>query len=101
VSASTAKLHAQINPQGLASSYHFEYGTTPAYGNSTPEVDIGDSQTPVSVTAQIVGLDPVVYHFRVVATNAVGTTTSTNQTYNFYPEPCPNAAARQQTGMSW
>src|SRR6188474_1771996 len=98
VTASSADLRAQINPLGTATSYHFEYGTTRAYGQSTPEVAIGDSHGAVAVEAHIEGLDPVVHHFRVVATNEAGTTTSANQTFNFYPEPCPNATARQQSG---
>jgi hypothetical protein len=100
VSATSADLHAKVNAQGTASTYHFEYGTTPAYGQSTPETPLGSSLDPVRVSAHIEGLDPVVYHFRVVATNALGTTTSINQTFTFYPEPCPNSAVRQQTGSA-
>lgn len=98
VTATSSELHAQINPLGTDTSYHFEYGKTPAYGQRTPEIDIGDSLSPVSVQDHIDNLEPVVYHFRVVATNSEGTTASTDQTFNFYPEPCPNSTARQQTG---
>jgi hypothetical protein len=98
ITGSSADLHAVINPLGTATSYHFEYGPTPAYGQRTPEVDIGDSLSPVEVEQHIEDLEPVVYHFKVVATNAEGTVESTNQTFNFYPEPCPNATVRQQTG---
>lgn len=98
VSASSAKLHAAINPRGKETTYHFEYGPTPAYGNSTPEVLVGDQLSPQSVEAQIANLEPIVYHFRVVATNIEGTSVSTDQTFNFYPEPCPNDTVRQQTG---
>src|SRR5262249_21691378 len=48
----------------------------------------------------VTGLEPVVYHFRVAATNSEGTTVSPDQTFNFYPEPCPNAATREQTGAT-
>ena len=98
VTATSADLLATINPRGTATSYHFEYGTTPNYGQQTPEVEIGDSSQGVEVRAHLEGLDSVVYHFRVVATNSEGTVASTNQTFNFYPEQCPNAAVRQQTG---
>jgi hypothetical protein len=97
VTQSTANLHAVLNAQGTDTTYHFEYGTTPAYGSSTPEVSIGESLTPVEVEQQISSLESSVYHFRVVATNTVGTTTSSDQTFTFYPESCPNAAVRQQT----
>jgi hypothetical protein len=32
----TASLGALVNPEGAATEYHFEYGTTTAYGESTP-----------------------------------------------------------------
>ncbi|HEY5054278.1 MAG TPA: hypothetical protein VII45_12805, partial [Solirubrobacterales bacterium] len=100
VTVGSADLHAAITPQGSDTTYHFEYGPTRNYGQSTPEADVGESQDPVAVQAHIEGLEPVVYHFRVVAHNALGTTTSGDQTFNFYPEPCPNAAVRQQTGAA-
>ncbi|HEX7058821.1 MAG TPA: hypothetical protein VF176_03130 [Solirubrobacterales bacterium] len=98
VSASDADLHASINPQGDQTTYHFEYGRTPAYGQSTAEGSVGDGVLPVAVGNHIGGLDPVVYHFRVVAHNNFGTAMSSGQTFTFYPEPCPNATVRQQTG---
>ena len=97
----TAELHAKINPNGVDTTYHFEYGPTEAYGSSVPvpAEDIGSSETVQSVTANLAGLESgVVYHFRVVATNAYGTATSADQTFNFLPPNCPNAAVRQQTG---
>ena len=98
VTSGSADLNAIINPLGTATSYHFEYGQTLAYGQSTPEVDIGAALAQVPVSRHITGLDAVVYHFRVVASNSVGTTTGEDQTFSFYPEPCPNETARQQTG---
>jgi hypothetical protein len=98
VSASAADLEALINPLGTATTYHFEYGKTPAYGQSTPETPIGESLGAVPVLDHISGLEPTVYHFRVVATNSYDTTTSSDQTFSFYPETCPNSIVRAQTG---
>jgi hypothetical protein len=36
VTAASARLNATINPNGLETSVRFEWGTTPAFGNSTP-----------------------------------------------------------------
>ncbi len=54
--------------------YHFEYGTTTAYGTSVPvpDADAG-TQAVVKVAQTIVGLQPsVTYHYRLVASNAGG-----------------------------
>lgn len=100
VTSTSADLHARVNPRGTDTTYHFEYGTTLNYGQQTPDTDIGDSQFPVDVLDHLDGLEPSVYHFRIVATNSLGTTTSADQSFNFYPEPCPNEAVRQQTGAA-
>ena len=36
VTASSAKVHASVNPKGEATTYYFEYGTTRRYGSRTP-----------------------------------------------------------------
>jgi hypothetical protein len=98
ITANSARLHALINPLGTETTYHFEYGKTPVYGQSTPETVVGAGLSAIEVEDVITGLEPVVYHFRVVATSSAGTTTTSDQTFNFYPEPCPNETVRQQTG---
>ena len=100
LTAASVDLNAVINPQGAETTYHFEYGTTLDFGQSTPPVSIGSSTTPELVQQHLEGLEPNVYYFRVVATSAEGTTSSNKQSFNFYPEPCPNRNARQQTGSS-
>jgi hypothetical protein len=74
VSADSARLSAQLNPHGLLSAFHFEYGTTTAYGQSAPEPDAqaGEGTEPVSVSVTIQHLSPhTTYHYRVVARNAL------------------------------
>ena len=88
-------------PHGADTTFHFEYGTTPSYGQRTPDVDIGNALTAQPVQAHVEGLEPVVYHFQLVATNATGTTRSLDQTFTFYPPQCPNATVRQQTGSQY
>ncbi len=71
VSASSAELAGEIDPGGAETTYHFQYGTTMAYGQSTPEsLSIGSDESSHPVTAHIQGLQPAtLYHYRVVATN--------------------------------
>jgi hypothetical protein len=101
VTATSADLRGLINPHGDVTSYHFEYGTTPEYGHQTPETEIGNALTPVPILTHIENLEGVVYHFRLVAHNSIGTTISRDQTFTFFPPPCPNATLRQQTGSAY
>jgi hypothetical protein len=80
----TATIHAKVNPEELDTTYHFEYGTTTAYGTTVPvpDTDIGAGSTPVEVSAELTGLKlATTYHFRVVATNSAGTTTGPDQEF--------------------
>ena len=52
------------------------------------------------MTQHLDGLNGGVYHFRVTATNIYGESISKDQTFNFYPQVCPNATVRQQTGAN-
>jgi predicted lipoprotein with Yx(FWY)xxD motif len=64
--------------------YHFEYGTSTAYGTSVPvpEADIG-TQSVVDVSQLVTGLAPgTTYHFRIVATNSGGTGMSPDRAFN-------------------
>jgi hypothetical protein len=59
-------------------SYHFEYGTTNAYGSATPE-RTGKNNLPAETIA---GLTPgTLYHVRLVATDADGTVASSDATF--------------------
>ena len=76
VAGGAATLNGAVGAQGLEASYHFEYGTTTAYGTSVPVPDAsaGSSRTPVQVSQSIGGLEPeTVYHYRLVASNVNGT----------------------------
>jgi hypothetical protein len=72
VTASSATLGAEVNPGGEETTYHFEYGTTEAYDQSTPESSsIGSDGTDHPAPAQIQGLLPdTLYHYQIVASNS-------------------------------
>jgi NHL repeat len=78
----TATLIASINPGLSPTTYHFDYGTGADYGSSTPESSLGSGGAPQAVSAALSNLRPgTTYHYRVVATNAVGGALSTDQTF--------------------
>jgi hypothetical protein len=99
-----ASLVAQISPGGLQTTYHFEYGPTSSYGQSTPATVIPAGSSPVGVEASIFSLSPASeYHYRVVAENSIESVVSADQTFstrsNSAPsETCPNELNR--TGLS-
>jgi Ca2+-binding RTX toxin-like protein len=73
--AGTVTLQGVVNPRGSATAYHFEYGTSAAYGSSTPDADAGAGAADQPVSAALSGLaGSTTYHYRLVATSAAGTT---------------------------
>jgi hypothetical protein len=65
----SATLRASVNPDGVASTVHFEWGTTPAYGSSTTPVAIGSGTAAVPVSTTLTGLlIDTTYYFRAVRT---------------------------------
>lgn len=74
ITQTTATLTGSVKPNNENTTWHFDYGTSTAYGTSTPEqgpVAAGSGNT--NVQADVSGLTPgTTYHFRVVATNPSG-----------------------------
>ncbi len=90
-----ATLHARINPDEIATTYHIEYGPTTAYGTEVPigGASIGEGANPVAVQAAITGVQiGTVYHYRVIAENTAGTTTGPDEVFETIP-PAPIDAA--------
>jgi alpha-tubulin suppressor-like RCC1 family protein len=95
VTQTTATLNASVNPNGgEVSGCKFEYGTTIAYGSSAPCTSLpGSGESPVAVSASVSGLSPnTTYHFRVSATNALGTSKGSDQTFATLPLSGPTFA---------
>ncbi|MET0603146.1 MAG: MopE-related protein [Baekduia sp.] len=90
VRPTTADINGEAVPRGAATTIHFEYGTTTAYGSSTAPQAIGDGDDPVAASASLTGLGPSsTYHYRLVATNVIGTVTGADQTITTSLAPPP------------
>jgi hypothetical protein len=83
VSVNGATLSLTISPGFRPTTYRIEYGTTRDYGAGTPEsASIGADNLPHQLNAAIAGLAPATtYHYRVVASNEIGTTSSPDGTF--------------------
>jgi plastocyanin len=102
IASFSARLNALLNPHGLPTSVHFQYGTTPSYGLTTaPQSRTGN--TFQAVGANVSGLTAnTLYHFRVVASNGAGTTMGSDRTFTTltatgFPVVITNAATNVTT----
>jgi hypothetical protein len=79
-----------VDPEGLPTTAHFEYGLDPKYSGggavvydqSTPTAAVGSDFDSYPVQATVAGLVPnALYHVRLVASNPAGTTVGPDQTF--------------------
>jgi hypothetical protein len=74
VTQTSATLNGTVNPEGQATSYVFQYGTSSHYGAQTPVASAGSGTKPSAVSATIGSLAPnTTYHYRLAATSVNGT----------------------------
>jgi hypothetical protein len=74
VGSSGATLDGGVYPNGLDTSYWWQYGTSTSYGQQSAAADAGAGQAPVAFSSSLSGLAPsTTYHYRLVAQNADGT----------------------------
>jgi predicted lipoprotein with Yx(FWY)xxD motif len=82
-------LRGTIYTYSLDTHYHFEYGTSTAYGTDVPVPDADAGTNPVVPVSQTVtGLAPsTTYHFRIVAENSKGPGSSSDATFTTSADP--------------
>ena len=106
VGTSEAKLGAIVQPGGLQATYRFEYDTREYHAGEGPHgasVPLPEGSAGEGFGARVVwvsakGLTPgVTYHYRVVVTNGLGTSTGPDQTFTTETPAqatCPNESER-------
>lgn len=106
IAGTSATLTGSVDPNGLSSTAHFEYGLDPeytgggpvVYGQSTAGVSAGSDSVYHPVSATVTGLTPgALYDVRLVATNNGGTSQSPNGSFNAAPSPPPPPPVLGQT----
>ncbi len=94
-----ATLNGSVNPNGPATQYQFEYGTTVSYGQTTGEGSIGAGTTTVGESATITSLKPgTTYHDRIKASNWAGTSYGTDKEFTT-PIPPPSVTTEAATAI--
>ena len=101
-----AELTASYTGDGHEVHYYFEWGPTAAYGNTVP----ASPGTPIAPVSGPIAVPPVTisglqegatYHFRAVASDETGTTTSADQTVRTAESPVIEGLnSRNVTGVS-
>jgi hypothetical protein len=104
VGQSTATLAGTVNPNGIATSYHFVYGTTTGYGSATPATSEGSGTSASAVSAPLAGLAPnTTYHYALVASNSAGEASGSDGSFTTPPAsspPPPSARIASLAGLS-
>jgi hypothetical protein len=96
-----ATVNGSVNPNGLGTKYHFEYGETTGYGSSTPEHEAGAGTSAVPVSATVTGLKPgTTYHYDLVATSAAGEVKGGDEAFTAPADSHP-VVVHEASGNGW
>jgi len=101
---SSATLTGSYTGDGTDTRYYFEYGSTTAYGQTTaaaPGADAGSGTGTENVSAFASVLpNNNIYHYRIVATNTLGTTYGSDQTFFSAPPNLPTIDATAASSVT-
>jgi hypothetical protein len=100
VSADSALLTALVNSLSIATTASFDYGTTPALGNTVNSTTILNGFATEPMVARVSGLQPdTVYYFRVNAESSEGVSTSELSTFRTLADITGYEAWRRTFGV--
>jgi hypothetical protein len=101
IGLTSAKLDGTVTPNGQTTSWYFEYGTSTNYGSKTSAKSAGSGTGAVKVAASLTGLRrTTTYHYRLVATNASGTTVGGDRGFSTALPPSVRTGSVQNVGAT-
>jgi len=78
-----AALSGSVNPDGLDTTYWFQYGAGTNYGGTTASQDAGSGTNGIAVLSPVSGLAAMgSYHYRIVAVNSSGTAAGEDEVFS-------------------
>jgi hypothetical protein len=90
VGQTTATISGSVNPEGARTNVSFQFGTTTAYGQTTPVQTTGPDNAADAFSAALTGLPTgTTIHYRAVATSDFGTQVGADQTLTTQTPPPP------------
>jgi hypothetical protein len=100
VTETSGTVTGTVNPEGEPiTRCRFEFGTELPYSQSVPCSSTPNGSTPTPVSAELSGLEPrTVYHYRLVATNANGSTDGSDATFFTRAGPLVEGATALNVG---
>jgi hypothetical protein len=101
LTSSIATVNGVVNPQGVPTTFQFEYGTTASYGGRAPgtPVPLGAGTSAVSVNARIAYLAPgTTYHYKLTASKAGRAVSTADATFTTLSAPSRAGAGSTTPG---
>ena len=94
IAPTTATLHGTVTPNGLSTTWWFEYGTSTGYGTKTPSHGAGSGTAARGASLGVKSLKAgTTYHFRLVAQNSRGTGRRSRPTFSTVGAPLAQTGA--------
>jgi hypothetical protein len=103
IGETAATLTGMVDPNGGGTTeYHFEYGSSASYGQSTPVLGgLPADGLSHQVSAMLTGLEPgTTYHFRLVASNELGPASGEDLTFKTVSQPLPPGEQQQSQPLT-
>lgn len=81
VTSTSAEFRTRLNPGGVPTEYKLEYGSSLSYGTTLSGIVAGGGEyVPIEYSQRDLSPDTV-YHYRLIATNSVGTVETADKTF--------------------
>ena len=101
VTSNSATVTGTVKPNGVPTTYQFQYGKTAAYGSHTATTSAGSGTAAIAVSASIGGLAAsTTYHYRLVATSAGGVVVGGDHTFKTGTAPKAGVTTGTATTIS-
>jgi len=102
VSPGVVRLNGAVNPQGVPTTYQYQYGATAAYGgrNPIPPVALGAGTAAVAVSANVRVAPGTTYHYKLIASKAGRAISTADATFTAPPASSPPGATITATGKT-